>query len=367
MTKRAGERPPGSRAEAEVPVDPWYEKLILDFRQRRLCAESGLVVIKGRETPWYQNRQGRVRYYLLPPYKADTALQTMAVFEQIIHRHSGMHRHQGGLAIYVLEGEGYTIVDGERFDWTAGDLLLLPIKPGGVAHQHFNRHSSRPARWLAFIPMAFQECLSSEVVQLETSPDWLSLENAKENAQPGTRQDYSASSQNAGFPRAIVGEAKEAGGTTLLDALFKLRDEYRRQSETGLKVVCGPDLPWERNRQGIMKWYLHPGKRDTAIRSLVVYVQEIPPGGKSGRQRCPGGLVYYVLDGRGAVDVDGTRYQWEQGDCIALPLKNFGVEYQFFNLDGQNPARYLTVTPNFFEVLGVDLGSSFEQLEDAWP
>ena len=62
-----------------------------------------------------------------------------------------------------------------------------------------------------------------------------------------------------------------------------------------------------------------------------------------------------------------SQHQWEQGDCIALPLKNFGVEYQFFNFDGQNPARYLTVTPNFFEVLGVDLGSSFEQLEDAWP
>jgi hypothetical protein len=36
-----------------------------------------------------------------------------------------------------------------------------------------------------------------------------------------------------------------------------------------------------------------------------------------------------------------------------------------FNLDRQNPARYLAATPNFFEALGVDLASSFEQLEDA--
>src|SRR5574341_90117 len=246
MIKKTGEHPMSGGVETEVPIDPWYEKLIQDFRYRRICAESGLVVIKGRDTPWYQNRQGRVRYYLLPPYKADTALQTMAVFEQIIHRHSGMHRHQGGLAIYVLDGEGYTVVDGERFDWTAGDLLLLPIKPGGVAHQHFNRHPGRPARWLAFIPMAFQECLSSEVVQLETSPDWLSPEDAKENTQPGTKQDFFVSSQNAGFPNAIVDEVKEAGETTFLDALFKLRDEYRRQSQAGLRVVCGQELPWER-------------------------------------------------------------------------------------------------------------------------
>jgi mannose-6-phosphate isomerase-like protein (cupin superfamily) len=76
-------------------------------------------------------------------------------------------------------------------------------------------------------------------------------------------------------------------------------------------------------------------------------------------------LVHFILEGHGAVEVDGVRYEWEAGDCVALPIKSLGVEYQFFNLDAQNPARYLAATPNFFEVLGVDLGSSFEQLEDA--
>ena len=114
-----------------------------------------------------------------------------------------------------------------------------------------------------------------------------------------------------------------------------------------------------------MRWYLHPGKKDTAIKNLMLYVQEIPAGGKSGRQRCPGGMVHYVLDGHGAVEIDGTRHEWSAGDCIALPIRHSGIEYQFFNLDSQNPARYLAATPNFFEVLGVDLGSTFEQLEDA--
>ncbi|MBI2231017.1 MAG: hypothetical protein HYU46_18195 [Deltaproteobacteria bacterium] len=48
-----------------------------------------------------------------------------------------------------------------------------------------------------------------------------------------------------------------------------------------------------------------------------------------------------------------------------MPIKSFGVEFQFFNLDDQKPVRYLAATPNFFDVLGVDLGSTFEQLEDA--
>jgi quercetin dioxygenase-like cupin family protein len=347
--------------EAEVPIDPWYEKLIEAMQEWRRRAETGLVVIRGKEIPWWQNRQGRVRYFLLPPYKTDTALQTIAVFERIIFSHSGMHRHQGGLAIYVLDGEGYSTLDGERFDWATGDLLLLPIKPGGVAHQHFNRDPDRPARWLAFIPMAFQEYLGSELVQLKVSPDWPLLENTIEKSRATGAKAFPASAQNA----HAFAEARQTSEATLLDSLFKLRDDYRRQSQSGLKVVRGRDLPWEHNRQGIMRWYLHPDKRDVAIRSLLVYIQEIPPAGRSGRQRCPGGLVHFILEGHGAVEVDGVRYEWEAGDCVALPIKSLGVEYQFFNLDAQNPARYLAATPNFFEVLGVDLGSSFEQLEDA--
>ena len=75
--------------------------------------------------------------------------------------------------------------------------------------------------------------------------------------------------------------------------------------------------------------------------------------------------MHLILDGHGTVEIDGTRYDWQSGDCIALPIKSLGVEYQFFNLDAEKPARYLAATPNFFEVLGVDLGSTLEQLEDA--
>jgi gentisate 1,2-dioxygenase len=43
--------------------------------------------------------------------------------------------HQGGLVIYVLEGEGaegrgYTILDDERYEWEAGDVMTLPLRQG---------------------------------------------------------------------------------------------------------------------------------------------------------------------------------------------------------------------------------------------
>ena len=46
------------------------------------------------------------------------------------------HGHLNSAAFYVLRGKGYDIHDGERMDYDAGDILLVP---NSVVHQHFNR------------------------------------------------------------------------------------------------------------------------------------------------------------------------------------------------------------------------------------
>jgi quercetin dioxygenase-like cupin family protein len=170
-TKKAKNRNK-KRARGELQAkDTWYPRLMKDLEKMNHRAETGKIVVRAKETPWMQNRNAKVRYYFMP-YKTDTALQTMQAFEHVIHRHSGKHRHQGGLAIFVLEGAGYTIVEGNRYDWKAGDLILLPIRPGGVSHQHFNADPKKPARWLALITNTYRPHLGYEIVQIEDSPDW---------------------------------------------------------------------------------------------------------------------------------------------------------------------------------------------------
>src|SRR5256885_1172856 len=120
----------------------------LAFRERSL---TGKIVLKGSERPLEQSRQGFLQFFNSREAITDTALKDWTVFLHDIRRHSGKHRHQGGLAIFVLEGEGYTVVNGERIDWEAGDLILLPIMPEGREHQHFNRHADKPCKWMAFI------------------------------------------------------------------------------------------------------------------------------------------------------------------------------------------------------------------------
>jgi uncharacterized RmlC-like cupin family protein len=152
--------------------------LFLEKQQRRLHrAEHGRIVMRRDELPQEQSRQGMLRFYLNSQEDptdatAKSAIQGWDVFVHEIHTHSGSHRHQGGLVIYVLKGHGYTVVDGERVDWKAGDLLLLPVKPGGVEHQHFNL-SSEPAEWVAFIYRPMHDAIGSYVEQVTESPDYV--------------------------------------------------------------------------------------------------------------------------------------------------------------------------------------------------
>ena len=74
--------------------------------------------------------------------------------------------------IYVLDGIGYSIVEGERVEWKKGDLLLLPMKPGGVEHQHFNLDPEKPATWVAFVPIVLTEHVASTLQQTEQSPEY---------------------------------------------------------------------------------------------------------------------------------------------------------------------------------------------------
>jgi gentisate 1,2-dioxygenase len=97
----------------------------------------------------------------------------------------------------------------------------------------------------------------------------------------------------------------------------------------------------------------------------MVWVQEIPAGSRSGKQKHQGGRVHYVLEGKGYTVVDGVRHEWEKGDVVLLPIKPDGVVFQHFNADTNNRVRLVAAEPNWTDALGVDLGASFEQLEDS--
>ena len=133
---------------------------------------KGKLLIKGSERPWEMTKQAQLKFFLQPNTFTDNALQEWYLFISNIRTHTGLHKHQGGICIFILEGKGYTIVDGERWDWEAGDLIVLPLKPGGVDHQHFNPTPDTPCKWMAFLYMPYRFATVTELEQKELDPQY---------------------------------------------------------------------------------------------------------------------------------------------------------------------------------------------------
>jgi len=151
----------------------------------------------------------------------------------------------------------------------------------------------------------------------------------------------------------------------LYEELIRLRDQQRENKKRSIFLVRGDEIPWEINPQGKMKWYLHPAFEHTVLQTLVVYLQEIPPGSSSGKQKYQGGTVIYVVEGRGHTVIDDESYSWERDDVVQLPIRPDGIVYQHFNDDPEEPAQLICAEPNLVHALGVDRGSGFEQLSPA--
>jgi quercetin dioxygenase-like cupin family protein len=62
------------------------------------------------------------------------------IFEETAHSSSHKHTHTEAM-LYVLEGRGYSEIDGARYDWQAGDAVHVP--PRMTAHEHFNDSDAR--------------------------------------------------------------------------------------------------------------------------------------------------------------------------------------------------------------------------------
>ncbi|HEX9268333.1 MAG TPA: cupin domain-containing protein [Candidatus Limnocylindria bacterium] len=72
-------------------------------------------------------------------FRARAAAMTN-IFEETPGSSSHKHAHTEAM-LYVLEGNGYSMIDGERYDWEAGDAVHVP--PRMTVHEHFNDSDAR--------------------------------------------------------------------------------------------------------------------------------------------------------------------------------------------------------------------------------
>jgi quercetin dioxygenase-like cupin family protein len=88
---------------------------------------------------------------------------------------SNKHGHMNEAVFYVIDGKGYDIHDGKRYDYEAGDIIIVH---NGCVHQHFNASREKPLKALVikskplflFMNLLFQKLVEPQPT--EPRPGW---------------------------------------------------------------------------------------------------------------------------------------------------------------------------------------------------
>ena len=161
------------RSSASAPAGPYHSQKDRTF-VRAIQGEYNLTgelhrlramprVRKAKDLRFVDGPQTWSRHYVEPK---DGITQTfhLHVEEYGPGGRSQKHGHVNEAAFYILDGRGYEIHDGVRYDWQAGDVVVVH---NNCVHQHFNASDTKPARALViktkpmfmFMNMLFQKQL----------------------------------------------------------------------------------------------------------------------------------------------------------------------------------------------------------------
>ncbi|MBI4529771.1 MAG: cupin domain-containing protein [Deltaproteobacteria bacterium] len=323
-------------------------------------------VIRISEKPWRGGPQSYSTGVIDP---ASNTIQSLHIHQELVAPGgiTEKHGHQSEALFYILEGHGHDIHDGERIDWQAGDVVLIP---GSCVHQHFNGDPHRPARAMA----------------IKAKPLYLLLGLTLQYDVLGKPKEHSATS--AGFqpeywPSRYAREEAEAYARGNLTTHY-YDERIARVKPTasngnllqGSKMLLRPEeMPWEDSAHGRLKHLLNE-RLGAASTAIDMYIQEIAPGSRSGKHVHTAEEAFFVIEGRGydmhwdmelvltdryerRIPEQAKRFDWQAGDLVVIPSN---VVHQHFNNDASARARILSIQCRTYKYLGY---ADVEQLEDA--
>ena len=151
----------------EGAVENTYDRYLkLMHEEADFCRKVDHVV-REAELSWEWTSQGKLMWVVHP--ETETATNHAWIYFQEIPSgsRSGRHRHISEELILVLEGRGYDVHEGERWDWEQGDLICIPAM---TEHQHFGLGEGR-ALLLSAMPSIYTHLGLGGIEHLEDAPE----------------------------------------------------------------------------------------------------------------------------------------------------------------------------------------------------
>ncbi|MBI4330996.1 MAG: cupin domain-containing protein [Chloroflexi bacterium] len=250
--------------------------------------------------------------------------------------HTGKHSH-GEEAIYIVQGQGFSLVDGLKYDWETGSCLFMPY---GSSHQHFN---SGPDTVKYFSTMALpleRFCGLARIMQYEdvgetAKSDLVGLSAAGSDIHPEHGRIHMKRLD------ALVVDSEQAG-----EFRSKLKDEFSITSPKETRIAGTPG-----HRSRVM-WFMGPPQNGFKAREVeITGILCDKPGMHSGKHAHMEALLY-VLQGEGYSVVDGERIPWKTGTLFQVQGPQ--TVHQHFNtgpIESQQLRIHFGTRSHFFQFI----------------
>lgn len=253
--------------------------------------------------------------------------------------HTGKHEH-GEEAIYIVEGEGFSVVNEMKYEWGQGSVIWIPF---GGKHQHFNTGRTT-ARYFSVMSL-----------HLEHFVGLAKLDQLEEKGYLDYRIDAPLSKD--GFDqrgRRIVLKIEDA-------PLMELGVEGEGAHSAPAAPDAKPEeVDWDNpdggGHGGHRDWsrmYMdRTGKNGFQNRELELsnVMGDLP--GRHGGKHAHMEAMLYIVDGEGYTVVDGVKVPWKKGSL--LHVQGPQTPHQHY-ATGDKPSMQLRFAPGirtfFFQSL----------------
>ncbi|MBI4334409.1 MAG: cupin domain-containing protein [Chloroflexi bacterium] len=216
---------------------------------------------------------------------------------------TGKHSH-GEEAMFILQGKGFTILDGERYDWDGGSCLFMPY---GSVHQHFNS-GEEDVRYLSITAVALERFAGlARIDQYE--------EAGETYIDKVTGVPAAAADIHPELGRIVLRlkDAPVTAGGEMAALHASRKDEFHQTLPKEMRTAGGAG-----HRSRSVELMVAPENQFKAREVQITHVLCDEAGGHSGKHAHME-AVLYVLQGEGYSIIDGERIPWKRGTLLHVP------------------------------------------------
>lgn len=283
--------------------DEWLaagDRIQADLRRSKAVARD-------RDIPWVRTPQDAKVKLMIANENGFTTMGSNVLKAEIpAGWHTGKHAH-GEESMHILQGEGFSIIDGQRFDWHKHSTIQIPYR---AEHQHFNTGTETVVYIAGMIFSLESYVRVARLVQLEECGE---NDPAALQSFPDQESEYYKNGD-----RAII-HIEDAPSDSSYDPQGHLAAAQNQHHFQQFLVV-------PKN-----------GFRDASV--AVTHLWEEPPYHHSGRHKHLEAVVYAV-EGEGYTELLGEKHFWEAGDVLYVPPAMW--EHEHYN-DNPNPIKQLRI------------------------